>query len=109
MISYPDVHVYLPCLSFLLRQPLDFKQAGQIVDDDIFKMVVTPMPAGVNVTVLMDCCHSGTAFDLPYEMNATDTEMHENKGFNFAGIAPEIGMMVCCYCLMSMLLDGVMG
>lgn len=33
--------------------PVDFKNAGQIVDDDIYKDLVVPMKAGVNVTVLV--------------------------------------------------------
>ena len=33
--------------------PVDFRRAGQIVDDDIYKMLVTAMPADVNVTVLV--------------------------------------------------------
>ena len=33
--------------------PLDFKRAGQIIDDDILTMLVKPMRAGVNVTVLV--------------------------------------------------------
>ena len=35
--------------------PVDFRRAGQIVDDDIYKMLVTAMPADVNVTVLVRC------------------------------------------------------
>jgi hypothetical protein len=38
--------------------PVDFKTVGQIIDDDILKILVKPMKAGVHVTVLMDCCHS---------------------------------------------------
>jgi hypothetical protein len=38
--------------------PVDFKTAGQIIDDDVLKILVKPMRAGVHVTVLMDCCHS---------------------------------------------------
>jgi hypothetical protein len=77
--------------------PVDFERTGQILDDDVFKILVKPMPKDVNVTVLMDCCHSGTALDLPYEMNATDTEMHESDGFNMGmldGIAT--GLTFCC-------------
>ena len=35
--------------------PVDFKNAGQIIDDDVYKLVVKPMPAGVNCTVLVRC------------------------------------------------------
>merc|ERR1711976_636101 len=45
--------------------PVDFRQAGQIVDDDIYNMLVKPLPAGCRLTAVMDCCHSGTAMDLP--------------------------------------------
>jgi hypothetical protein len=38
--------------------PVDFQSAGQIIDDDILKILVKPMREGVHVTVLMDCCHS---------------------------------------------------
>ena len=33
--------------------PVDFKTAGQIVDDDILKILVKPMAEGVTCTVLM--------------------------------------------------------
>jgi hypothetical protein len=33
--------------------PLDFQRAGQIVDDDILRVLVKPMRKGVNVTVLV--------------------------------------------------------
>jgi hypothetical protein len=38
--------------------PVDFKTAGQIIDDDVLEILVKPMRAGVHCTVLMDCCHS---------------------------------------------------
>jgi hypothetical protein len=83
-----------------IASPVDFRTAGHIVDDDIYKILVKPMRAGgtfvrserykagpvcrsnnrvqplsllvvllllsvkVNVTVLIDACHSGTAMDL---------------------------------------------
>jgi hypothetical protein len=62
--------------------PVDFKTAGQIVDDDILKILVKPMAAGVTVTVLMDCCHSGTVLDLPYRFGADEDRMHLDNGFN---------------------------
>lgn len=63
--------------------PLDFKTAGQIVDDDILEILVKPLKTGVNTTVLIDCCHAGTVFDLPYTFGADDDKMSREKGFNF--------------------------
>lgn len=62
--------------------PVDFQTAGHIVDDDIINMLVKPMPKDVTVTVLMDCCHSGTVLDLPYKISADDTEFSREDNFN---------------------------
>lgn len=46
--------------------PVDYNTAGQILDDEIYKLLVLKVPAGVTLTVIMDCCHSGSVFDLPF-------------------------------------------
>jgi hypothetical protein len=46
--------------------PVDFKQAGHIVDDEIHFHVVKPLRAGVRLTAIFDSCHSGSVMDLPY-------------------------------------------
>jgi len=46
--------------------PVDFKKAGHIVDDHMFFTMVKPLPAGCRLTSVFDCCHSGSALDLPY-------------------------------------------
>ena len=46
--------------------PVDFKEAGQIVDDDILKYFIKARPAGVHTTMLVDACHCGSVGDLPY-------------------------------------------
>ncbi|PCH35235.1 hypothetical protein WOLCODRAFT_155910 [Wolfiporia cocos MD-104 SS10] len=44
---------------------------GYIMDDEIHDILVDAIPLGVHFTMIFDCCHSGTAADLPY-----DTEGH---------------------------------
>jgi len=51
--------------------PLDYQRNGMIIDDDIYLGCVQPLPPGVRLTAVMDCCHSGTLMDLPYEFQAT--------------------------------------
>jgi hypothetical protein len=46
--------------------PLDFEQNGMLVDDFLHDLLVKPLPAGVRLTVILDCCHSGSALNLPY-------------------------------------------
>ncbi|KAI9823295.1 MAG: Ca(2+)-dependent cysteine protease [Thelocarpon impressellum] len=46
--------------------PVDFKQAGVIVDDEMHAIMVKPLQPGVRLTAIFDSCHSGTALDLPY-------------------------------------------
>jgi len=46
--------------------PIDYKTAGQIIDDDLYAMIAGTLPKGVHVTAIMDCCHSGSILDLPY-------------------------------------------
>jgi hypothetical protein len=46
--------------------PVDFKQNGHIVDDEIHFTVVKPLPPGVRLTCIFDSCHSGSVMDLPY-------------------------------------------
>ena len=60
--------------------------AGQIRDDDLLTTLVIPMAAGVFMTSIMDCCHSGTVLDLPYNFKADgeQTEMQESEGFDFS-------------------------
>jgi hypothetical protein len=46
--------------------PLDFQKNGQIIDDDLHNILVEPLKAGVRLTLIFDCCHSGTVLDLPF-------------------------------------------
>ncbi|THH15699.1 hypothetical protein EW146_g4816 [Bondarzewia mesenterica] len=46
--------------------PVDFKENGHIVDDDMHDIMVRPLPPGCRLTAIYDSCHSGSALDLPY-------------------------------------------
>ncbi|KAL6826351.1 hypothetical protein V8C40DRAFT_244018 [Trichoderma camerunense] len=46
--------------------PVDFEQAGHLVDDEIHFHVVKPLQQGVRLTAIFDSCHSATVMDLPY-------------------------------------------
>jgi len=46
--------------------PTDYKEAGYLVDNEIYDLAVTPLQSGVKMTIILDCCHSGTAVDLPF-------------------------------------------
>lgn len=45
---------------------MDFRQTGHITDDEMHRIMVRPLSAGVRLTAIFDSCHSGTALDLPY-------------------------------------------
>jgi hypothetical protein len=53
--------------------PTDYETAGMLVDDEIFDLVVRPLQSGVKLTIILDCCHSGTAVDLPFVWQDDDT------------------------------------
>ncbi|PWU91912.1 putative metacaspase [Trypanosoma cruzi] len=46
--------------------PVDFSTNGCILDNDIFRILLSGLPQGVRLTVVFDCCHSGSMLDLPY-------------------------------------------
>ena len=46
--------------------PLDHDRAGDIVDDEINHILVSPLPPGARLVAIIDACHSGTVMDLPF-------------------------------------------
>lgn len=79
--------------------PLDYETAGQIVDDDIHDLLVKSLPKGVRLTAILDCCHSGSVFDLPYtytidgklEIKVTDNRQAAIEAAIAAGKAYLVG------------------
>jgi Caspase domain len=52
--------------------PSDYKEQGQIMDDEILKDLIKYMPANVHTTMLVDCCYSGVIGDLPYTLHSKE-------------------------------------
>mmetsp|Transcript_16560 Transcript_16560/g.38255 ORF Transcript_16560/g.38255 Transcript_16560/m.38255 type:complete len:1088 (-) Transcript_16560:115-3378(-) len=48
--------------------PVDYQTSGMLSDDEMRRLLVIPLSKGVRLTVILDCCHSGTALDLPYKL-----------------------------------------
>uniref|UniRef100_A0A0G4HYZ6 Peptidase C14 caspase domain-containing protein n=1 Tax=Chromera velia CCMP2878 TaxID=1169474 RepID=A0A0G4HYZ6_9ALVE len=59
-------------------------QTGEnmITDDEIFQRLIKPLPAGCKLFAIFDCCHSGTALDLPYIY--TGSGWMDDPGADFA-------------------------
>ncbi|KZT33784.1 peptidase C14 [Sistotremastrum suecicum HHB10207 ss-3] len=45
-----------------------------IVDDEMFEIMVRPLPAGCYMEVVFDACSSGTGLDLPYHSEITKND-----------------------------------
>jgi hypothetical protein len=43
--------------------PIDLDWREKIIRDDDLKRIFNKVPAGANLTVILDCCHSGSALD----------------------------------------------
>ncbi|KAB5517456.1 peptidase C14, caspase domain-containing protein [Coniochaeta sp. 2T2.1] len=46
--------------------PVDFQENGQITSDTLHRTIVSPMNPEARLTILFDCCHSGSACELPF-------------------------------------------
>ncbi|KAH6916790.1 metacaspase [Coprinopsis sp. MPI-PUGE-AT-0042] len=64
--------------------PVDYEEAGVIVDDQLHELLVKPLPVGCRLTVIFDACHSGSALDLPY-MYSTEGKIKEPNRLADAG------------------------
>ncbi|KAG0353666.1 Ca(2+)-dependent cysteine protease [Gamsiella multidivaricata] len=51
--------------------PVDHERAGTIIDDTMHDIMIRPLPPGCRLTAIMDCCHSGSALDLPFIYSTT--------------------------------------
>ena len=59
--------------------PVDYSTSGMISDDFIYDNLVSKLPQNVTLFSIMDCCHSGTIFDLPCLYTTSYTTNNTNK------------------------------
>jgi hypothetical protein len=72
--------------------PVDFKKNGQIIDDEMNVLMVRNLPQGVRLTAIYDCCHSGSALDLPLTYECDGSIKQNKTGLDrYKGSAIKIG------------------
>lgn len=75
--------------------PVDFQTKGQIDSDMLHQHLVTNLPPSSTLFVIMDCCHSGSALELPYVYRSDDdgnVNMMDNlkQGMHLVGTASHL-------------------
>ncbi|KNE65636.1 hypothetical protein AMAG_09619 [Allomyces macrogynus ATCC 38327] len=71
--------------------PVDYTKAGMITDDELYDHLVKPLRKGVRLTVIFDCCHSGTILDLPFTYNCDgDVEVHTPRRGRFHALFDQV-------------------
>jgi hypothetical protein len=53
--------------------PVDFRTSGQIDSDTLHTHLVSRLPPSSTLFVILDCCHSGSALELPFVYQSDDT------------------------------------
>ncbi|KAM3423974.1 hypothetical protein BST61_g1367 [Cercospora zeina] len=52
--------------------PVDFERAGQINSTLLHQILVSALPPNSTLFIVLDCCHSGSAVELPYVYRTDD-------------------------------------
>lgn len=60
--NYDDPDFYVDGLDEVIC-PVDINWRNKVIRDDDLKRIFDKVPAGVNLTVILDCCHSGGGID----------------------------------------------
>lgn len=75
--------------------PLDYSTAGMISDDTL-RQILSKLPEGVQLFVVMDCCHSGTNLDLKYSYQRNSEGKVVQKTYKYSELPAEIVCVAGC-------------
>ncbi|WPG98602.1 Metacaspase-1 [Acrodontium crateriforme] len=75
--------------------PVDFERRGQIPSGVLHRTLVTALPPNSSLFIIFDCCHSGSAVELPYVYRSDEdgnVSMLDNlqTGIRLAGAAEHL-------------------
>ncbi|EXJ67822.1 uncharacterized protein A1O5_09168 [Cladophialophora psammophila CBS 110553] len=70
--------------------PVDFERTGQIDSSTLHRALVSALPPSCTLFILFDCCHSGSAVELPF-VYRTDDDGNVNLMDNLRAGAELIG------------------
>ena len=59
--------------------PIDYKRNGMLYDDDIRTLVEDNLTSNTKLFSIIDACHSGTMFDLKYNVNVEKIDKTDSK------------------------------
>ena len=74
--------------------PVDFNWRDKVIRDDDLKAIFDSVPAGVNMTVFLDCCNSGGGVDAANEYQS-DTGEESEAGDPGRFLEPPAEMKAC--------------
>lgn len=63
--------------------PVDFKETGHIVDDDLHKILVRRLPSKVQLTAIVDAVNTATVMDLPFSQCSKGTKLGQLIGSEY--------------------------
>ena len=64
-----------------------------IVDDELNRLLVNPLPPGVRLHAIIDACHSGTALDLEYRCKVKSSGIHWKNEYTHRPSVYKVGLM----------------
>lgn len=66
--------------------PIDYKTNGFVTDDEIYYNLIKKIPKSCTLFSIIDACHSGTPFDLPYLYTLNKGIVQQRNDENLANI-----------------------